>query len=57
MTGLQREIRSKILGATAHISIFRSGNEPFDNYREVVKMARAVPACWARRRPSTARGS
>ncbi|HEU0093302.1 MAG TPA: ABC transporter permease [Vicinamibacteria bacterium] len=43
MTGLQREIRSKILGATAHISIFRSGNEPFDNYREVVKKARAVP--------------
>jgi len=43
MTGLQREIRSKILGATAHMSIFRSGNEPFDNYREVVKKARAVP--------------
>jgi len=43
MTGLQREIRSKILGATAHISIFRSGNEPFDNYRDVVKKARAVP--------------
>ncbi len=43
MTGLQREIRSKILGATAHISIFRSGNEPFDNYGEVVKKARAVP--------------
>ena len=43
MTGLQREIRSKILGATAHISIFRSGNEPFDNYREVLAKARAVP--------------
>ena len=43
MTGLQREIRSKILGATAHISIFRSGNEPFDNYHEVVKKARTVP--------------
>jgi lipoprotein-releasing system permease protein len=43
MTGLQREIRSKILGATAHISIFRSGNEPFDNYRDVVKKARTVP--------------
>jgi lipoprotein-releasing system permease protein len=43
MTGLQREIRSKILGATAHISIFRIGNEPFDNYRDVVKKARAVP--------------
>jgi lipoprotein-releasing system permease protein len=43
MTGLQREIRSKILGATAHISIFRSGNEPFDNYRDVVKKVRTVP--------------
>ena len=43
MTGLQREIRSKILGATAHISIFRSGNEPFDNYRDVVTKVRRVP--------------
>jgi lipoprotein-releasing system permease protein len=43
MTGLQREIRSKILGATAHLSIFRSGNQPFDNYRDVVKKARTVP--------------
>ena len=43
MTGLQREIRSKILGATAHISIFRSGNEPFDNYRDVVAKVRSVP--------------
>jgi len=43
MTGLQREIRSKILGATAHISIFRSGNEAFDNYRDVVAKARKVP--------------
>jgi len=43
MTGLQREIRSKILGATAHISIFRSGNEPFDNYRDVVAKVRMVP--------------
>jgi len=43
MTGLQREIRSKILGATAHISIFRSGNEPFDNYRDVVTKVRKVP--------------
>ena len=40
MTGLQGEIRSKILGATAHVSIFRSGNEPFDNYREVVDRVR-----------------
>jgi lipoprotein-releasing system permease protein len=43
MTGLQREIRQKILGATAHISIFRSGNEPFDNYRDVVTAVGKVP--------------
>ena len=43
MTGLQREIRSKILGATAHVSIFRSGSEPFENYREVVEAVRSVP--------------
>jgi lipoprotein-releasing system permease protein len=43
MTGLQREIRSKILGATAHLSVFRSRNEPFENYREVAQRVRAVP--------------
>ena len=43
MTGLQGEIRSKILGATAHISIFRSGNEPFENYRGVVERVRTLP--------------
>ena len=43
MTGLQGEIRTKILGATAHISIFRSGNEPFDDYRKVVTAAARVP--------------
>ena len=43
MTGLQREIRTKILGTTAHVSIFRSGSEPFENYREVVDAVRSVP--------------
>jgi lipoprotein-releasing system permease protein len=43
MTGLQSEIRAKILGATAHVSIFRGRNEPFDNYREVVAAVRQVP--------------
>src|SRR3954463_6299510 len=43
MTGLQGEIRSKILGATAHISIFKSGNEPFDHYRDVVASVRTLP--------------
>jgi len=43
MTGLQREIRSRILGATAHISVFKSRNDTFDNYREVVEAVRKAP--------------
>ncbi len=31
MTGLQGEIRSRILGATAHVSVFKSRGEPFDD--------------------------
>jgi lipoprotein-releasing system permease protein len=43
MTGLQGEIRSKILGATAHVSIFRSHSDGLPNYREVVERVRQVP--------------
>jgi lipoprotein-releasing system permease protein len=43
MTGLQKEIRSKILGTTAHISLFRSRGEGFDDYRQVVARARQLP--------------
>jgi lipoprotein-releasing system permease protein len=43
MTGLQREIRSRILGATAHISVFKSRNDTFENYREVVDRVRKAP--------------
>src|SRR6266705_5840207 len=43
MTGLQSEIRAKILGATAHVSVFKGRNDPFDNYREVVAAVRQVP--------------
>jgi lipoprotein-releasing system permease protein len=43
MTGLQREIRSKILGTTSHVSVFKGGSEPFDNYREVVDRVRTLP--------------
>jgi lipoprotein-releasing system permease protein len=43
MTGLQREIRSKILGTTAHLSIFRSRSAPFENYREIVEAVRKLP--------------
>lgn len=43
MTGLQQEIRTKILGATAHLSVFRRDNAPFDDEREVVARVRRVP--------------
>jgi hypothetical protein len=43
MTGLQKEIRSKILGTTAHVSLFRSRGEGFDDYRQVVERARQLP--------------
>ena len=37
MTGLQGEIRTRILGATAHVSVFRSGNVPLEEYPEVLE--------------------
>jgi lipoprotein-releasing system permease protein len=43
MTGLQSEIRARILGATAHVSIFRARGEPLEDYQPVVDRVRAVP--------------
>src|SRR5688500_8254331 len=43
MTGLQREIRGKILGTTSHVSVFRAGGEPFEDYRQVADAVRALP--------------
>ncbi len=43
MTGLQSELRARILGATAHLSLFRSGGESFDDWREVAARVRALP--------------
>jgi lipoprotein-releasing system permease protein len=43
MTGLQSEIRNRILGATAHLSIFRARGEPLEDYAAVVRKVRAVP--------------
>jgi lipoprotein-releasing system permease protein len=43
LTGLQTEIRSKILGATAHVSVFTSGNVPFEDTESVVARVRALP--------------
>ncbi|HXY40056.1 MAG TPA: ABC transporter permease, partial [Vicinamibacteria bacterium] len=43
MTGLQSEIRARILGATAHISVFRAGARPMEDYRLMVDRVRRVP--------------
>jgi lipoprotein-releasing system permease protein len=43
MTGLQGEIRARILGATAHVSLFRTHSDAFEDYREVVEELRKLP--------------
>lgn len=43
MTGLQSEIRARILGATAHLSVFKGRAEPFDDYQRVIEAVRRVP--------------
>jgi lipoprotein-releasing system permease protein len=43
MTGLQSEIREKILGSTAHVSVFRTGNEAISDYAQVAAILRQVP--------------
>ena len=43
MTGLQGEIRTRILGATAHVSVFRAGNQPMEEYSEVAQRLRSLP--------------
>jgi lipoprotein-releasing system permease protein len=43
MTGLQAEVRSRILGATAHISLFPSREDFLEDYRDVVARLRKVP--------------
>jgi lipoprotein-releasing system permease protein len=43
MTGLQTEIREKILGATAHVSVFRSGSEGMPEYADVMGTLEGVP--------------
>jgi lipoprotein-releasing system permease protein len=42
MTGMQGELRSRILGAAAHLSIYRSGGDAFVDYRDVIKVLGGV---------------
>jgi lipoprotein-releasing system permease protein len=43
MTGLQTEVRSRILGATAHLSVFKGRSDGIDEYREIIESVRKVP--------------
>jgi lipoprotein-releasing system permease protein len=43
MTGLQSEIRARILGATAHVSVFRTRAQSSDDFEPVVAAVRSVP--------------
>ena len=43
MTGLQSEIRTRILGATAHVSVFPARGEPFEDPAAVIRKVRGVP--------------
>jgi lipoprotein-releasing system permease protein len=43
MTGLQSEIRARILGATAHVSVFPARGEPFEDQESVIRKVRGVP--------------
>src|SRR5688572_25949835 len=43
MTGLQGEIRSRILGATAHLSVFASGADGIESYGEIADAVRKMP--------------
>ena len=36
LTGFQGELRSRILGAASHLSIYQGGGEPFNDYRGVI---------------------
>ena len=43
MTGLQSEIRARILGATAHVSVFRAQGASLDELAAVLDTVRRVP--------------
>jgi lipoprotein-releasing system permease protein len=43
MTGLQSEIRARILGATAHVTVFRTGASTLEEIGSVVEKVRRVP--------------
>jgi lipoprotein-releasing system permease protein len=64
LTGFQGELRSRILGAASHLSIYREGGHPFDDYRRVVQVLDeidgiegATPVLYGKALVSSATGS
>jgi lipoprotein-releasing system permease protein len=64
MTGLQSEVRSRILGATAHVSLFRARSDAIEDYRLVLEQVRraarvegAAPVVYGKGLLSSAGGS
>jgi lipoprotein-releasing system permease protein len=64
LTGFQGELRSRILGAASHLSIYRGGGESFEEYRDVVATLRtidgiegAAPVLYGKALVSSATGS
>lgn len=43
LTGFQEDIQAKLIGATAHITIFGGGEDSMPGYEEVVQEAESVP--------------
>ncbi len=64
LTGFQGELRSRILGAASHLSIYKGGGEPFDDYRAVMAklggidgVEGAAPVLYGKALVSSATGS
>lgn len=43
LTGFQEDIQAKLIGATAHITIFGGGQDSMPGYQEVVEQVESVP--------------
>ncbi len=64
MTGFQGELRSRILGAASHLSIYKGGGEAFGDYRAVIAklggidaVVGAAPVLYGKALVSSATGS
>jgi len=64
LTGMQGELRSRILGASSHLSIYKGGGEPFGDYRDVIAklggidgVVGAAPVLYGKALVSSATGS